>query len=108
MDTLDDVEVACVVYAMYLRRTKKHKINKKTTIRKHWVHPLNLKRPRECQFQVNFLTLRSYPEEFFRYYRMSIHSFDELILLVGSKLQKEDTCLRLSIPPEERLTVTLR
>ncbi|XP_050540679.1 uncharacterized protein LOC126905209 [Daktulosphaira vitifoliae] len=39
---------------------------------------------------------------------MSIRSFDELILLVGSKLQKEDTCLRLSIPPEERHTVTLR
>lgn len=76
MDTLDDVEVLCVVYALHKRHKQKNKgINK----RRYWVHPLNIKRPQEGQFNVNFLTLRAHPDKFFYYYRMSIQSFDKLV-----------------------------
>lgn len=77
MEVLDDYEAACVIYALYEENEIEKK--QKTKIRKHWVHPLNLKRPENGQFQVTFMTLRSYPEEFFKYFRMSIASFDELV-----------------------------
>ncbi|CAI6373732.1 unnamed protein product [Macrosiphum euphorbiae] len=72
MEVLDDIEAACVLFALY----EEHE--------------------------------SSYPEEFMKYYRMSITSFDELISLVGPKLSKQHTGLRVPISPEERLTVTLR
>ncbi|XP_050065989.1 uncharacterized protein LOC126555068 [Aphis gossypii] len=106
LSDLNDAEAVCIVYALY-KINKKQKKDKKFK-RRWWVHPLNLKRPREGQFQVTFLTLRQYPEEFFKYFRTSIKTFDELLDIIGRQLKKQDTVLRLSIPPEERLTVTLR
>ncbi|CAI6356940.1 unnamed protein product [Macrosiphum euphorbiae] len=107
MEILDDIEAACVLYALY----ENNELNKKPKPKKqrrHWVHPLNLKRPQEGQFQVTFMALRSYPEEFVKYYRMSIASFDELISLIRLPLTKQETGLRVPISSEERLTVTLR
>lgn len=80
METLDDVEAICVVYSLYKRQQLKQKMTSK---RKYWVHPLNMKRINEGQFQVNFLTLRSHPDEFFKYYRMSISSFDSLVCYIS-------------------------
>lgn len=57
-------------------------LNKKKSYSIHTallVHPLNMKRPQEGQFQVNFLTLRAYLEEFFKYNCMRIKTFDEVI-----------------------------
>jgi len=80
LNNLDDVEAVCLVYSMY-KMNKKQKKDKKNK-RRWWVHPFNLKRPREGQFQVTFMTLRQYPEEFFKYFRMSIETFDELVSIV--------------------------
>ncbi|XP_025199177.1 uncharacterized protein LOC112599899 [Melanaphis sacchari] len=99
---LSRAQTVCLAYILY-----KKKQNKRTN-RRYWVHPLNLKRPREGQFQVTFMMLRSHSDEFKNYYRMSISSFDELLSRVKHRLQKENTILRNSIPPEERLSVTLR
>jgi len=87
MEVLDDIEAACVMFALYEEHeSKKQKSNKSKRL--HWVHPLNLKRPENGQFQVTFMTLRSYPEEFMKYYRMSIISFDELVSINKSLLSK--------------------
>lgn len=78
MEILNDIEATCVIFALH----EDHELEKKSTKkmkRRHWVHPLNLIRPKNGQFQVTFMTLRSYPEEFLKYYRMSIKSFDELL-----------------------------
>jgi len=72
---LDDVEAIAVAHALYKRHQQKKK--KKISKRRYWVHPINLKRPQEGQFNVNLL--RAHPEEFFKYYRMSVESFDELV-----------------------------
>jgi len=63
METLDDVEAIFVVNSLYKRQQLKQKMTRK---RKYWVHPLNMKRIIEGQFQVNFLTLQSHPDEFFK------------------------------------------
>jgi len=75
MDTLDDVEAVCVAYVLKKRQQKQQKKVKRC----YWVHPLNVKRPQEGQFYIHFMTLRAHPENFFKYYRMSIQSFDELV-----------------------------
>jgi len=79
MEVLDDIEAACVIFALYEEHELSKKQQRDKIKRRHWVHPLNLKRPDNGQFQVTFMTLRSYPEEFMKYYRMSITSFDELV-----------------------------
>ena len=45
---------------------------------------------------------------FFRYFRMSSAKFDKLLVLLGASLTFQDTRMRKSLPPEERLAVTLR
>ncbi|KAF0763594.1 DDE Tnp4 domain-containing protein [Aphis craccivora] len=96
MEILNDIEAVCVIFA--LTRNTNLKKGKNKVKRRHWVHPLNLKRPENGH----------YPEEFFKYYRMSITSFNELISLIGLKLSKQHTGLLMPISPEERLTITLR
>lgn len=67
-----------------------------------------MKRIPEGQFHVMYHSLKEYPEKFFKYFRMSPQSFDELLNEIREDITKENTHLRLSISPEERLTVTLR
>lgn len=45
-------------------------------------------------------------ESFFNFTRMSFEQFDLLLLKVGPKIQK--TSIRKSIPPRDRLLITLR
>ena len=52
--------------------------------------------------------LRSDDKKFFNYFRMSINSFDELLNRLSPLLWKQDTRMRDSISPTERLAVTLR
>jgi len=66
-------------HALYDEHEVSKKQKRDKIKRRHWIYPLNLKRPENGQFQVTFMTLRSYPEEFIKYYRMSITSFDELV-----------------------------
>lgn len=76
METLNDLEAVCVTYALYRRHKHQNALKRK---RNHWVHPLNLKRVNEGQFQVLFMALREHPEKFFDYFRMSIIYFDTLV-----------------------------
>jgi hypothetical protein len=70
---LSRAQTVCLAYILYKKKQKKR------TNRRYWVHPLNLKSPREGQFQVTFMMLRSHSDKFKNYYRMSISSFDELV-----------------------------
>lgn len=77
MSELKTLEIVGIIYALHKRKQKKREMTNFN--RRYWVHPLNLKRPREGQFELIFCTLRQYPEEFFKYFRMSISSLDELV-----------------------------
>jgi hypothetical protein len=61
MVRLNDIEVACVIFAL----NEEHEQKQKRIKRRHWVHLINLKRPKNGQFQMTFMTQRSHPEEFF-------------------------------------------
>lgn len=83
-------------------------LDKKGIKRRYWVHPLNTQRLTESQFYVKRAKLRAYPEEFFKYYRMSMKSFDELLNSIRDKIKKQNTHMRLCLDTEEKLTITLR
>ena len=48
------------------------------------------------------------PEKFHVYFRMSLPQFEELLSLVGPRIQKMTTTFRVPIPPRDRLAITLR
>lgn len=99
---MDFTETACVV--ALLLRMKANKRRKK----QYWVHPVLSQRMLKGQFCKLYSDLRDYPNKFFQYYRMSVKSFDELLKIVGPKITYQDTTWRKCVPPEERLSVTLR
>lgn len=83
-------------------------LNKKKRNRRYWVHPLNTRRLTDSQFYLKRAKLRAHPEEFFKYYRISMKSFDELHNGIREKIQKQNTCMRLCLDTEEKLTITIR
>ncbi|PIO27983.1 hypothetical protein AB205_0187480, partial [Aquarana catesbeiana] len=77
--------------------------------RKHrfWIHPIIAQREVRGQFGVLYNDLRAHEDKFFNYTRMSIRSFDELLALLSSHLERQNTSFRRSIPAVERLIITL-
>lgn len=65
-----------------------------------WVHPINQKR----DIGSFIVEIRSDPNKFYNYCRLSIATFDHLLALI----QENNTNYRNSISPEERLLITLR
>jgi hypothetical protein len=98
---MDLTETACVC-ALLLR------IRKVQRKKRHWVHPIVSKRLLNGQFHKLYEDLRNCRGKFFSYFRMSIESFGKLLVLVGPRITHKNTQLRLSVPPQERLAVTLR
>nr|CAH7749450.1 unnamed protein product [Callosobruchus chinensis] len=83
-------------------------VNKKKKRRRYWIHPLNTRRIYESPYYLKRAKLRAHPDKFFDFYRMSTNSFDELYNGIRDKLIKQNTCMRLSLDTEEKLTITLR
>ncbi|CAI6372771.1 unnamed protein product [Macrosiphum euphorbiae] len=95
-----------VIIALIQRRRIMKGMKKRN--REYWVHPICSNRLLQGKFHTLHSKLLNFPEKFFGYYRMSITSFNELVKLIGPAIAKENTQLRLSIPVEERLSVTIR
>jgi len=72
------------------------------------VHPFTDCRLLRGELYTTFSDIRENSEKFFTYFRMSVHSFDELAIKITPKIISQDTCLRLYIPPLEMIAVSLR
>jgi hypothetical protein len=95
---MDLTETACVC-ALPL------KIRKDRHIKRHWVHPMVSKRLLNGQFYKFYDDLRNCRGNFSSHFRMSIESFDKLLVLAGPQITYEITRLPLSVPLKERLAV---
>lgn len=93
-----------ILYLLYLRRKHRSAQNK----RKYWIHPLLQVRYVEGAFYTLFEKLRSHSDKFFRYFRMSVATFDFILERINMLIQRQDTVMRLCVPPKEMLAVTLR
>jgi len=60
--------------------------------RRYWVHPLHSSKEYDMKFQIFYDNLKKYPDKFFDYYRMSIQSFEELLVKVRLNLR----CVKLA------------
>ena len=79
-----------LLHTLYTNDIKIQKQKTKLPKRRYWVHPINLRRPQEGQFNVNFMILRAHPEKFQMYYRMSIQ-------LLRTALQGSKSCCTFTI-----------
>jgi hypothetical protein len=76
--------------------------------KKFWVCPIMSQRLLNGKFYSLYEDLKAHPQKVFSYFRMSSATFDKLLVLLGPSLTFQDTRMRESVPPEERLAVTLR
>lgn len=76
--------------------------------RRFAVHPYGKKRAEKGQFNVMYEDLRRFPDTFFSYYKMSVNTFDELLNILKSDLEKEQNIKGDTIPAVERLSITLK
>jgi len=74
------------------------KIKKK----RHWVHPVVSKRLLNGQFYKLYEDLRKCGGKFFSFLRMSIESFDKLLVLTGPRITYENTRLRLCMSARDK------
>ena len=86
-------------------------INKKRSNkrkRQYWMHPVLSKRLIRGQFYTLYEDLRSYPDTFFSYFRVTMGTFDQLMTIIKPAVQHQDTNMIKCISAEERLIVTPR
>lgn len=93
------------LYRLYIQMLENEKV-----VRRFWVRDIFASQQRHLQGASNNLAKKLYShdcEKFFNFFRMSQETFDELLCLVGPKIQKQDY-IRESIDPTTRLQITLR
>ena len=75
----------------------KNKNKRRKIFRRWWVHPVLRSRLTTGQFHLKFCEHRKYPQKFFLYYRMTIKSFDDLLLRLYDHIKKSETVMRQPI-----------
>ncbi|RVE43807.1 hypothetical protein evm_011544 [Chilo suppressalis] len=95
-----------LVLAYYLYKKKQKEIEKRK--RSSWVHPILLEREKYGAFQTLFTQLEEDETKFYNYFRMKKEIFQLLLTAIYDKIRHEDTDMRKSISPAERLAVTIR
>ena len=98
---MDVVEIGCVIAVLPKERNERRK-------RRYWEHPVISHRLITGHFYTLYEELRTYPDKFASYFRMTFSSFDDLLAALGPSLSRQNTNMRKCIPAEERLAVTLR
>ncbi|RXG71451.1 hypothetical protein Avbf_07172 [Armadillidium vulgare] len=100
-DALDSDALLCCIYVPAVKEVEVKKGDL-------WANPLTSQRLLKGQFYLHFNDLKSHPTKFFEFHRMSIDSFNELLLKLEGVISKKNTVMRRCVPSEERLSVTLR
>ena len=88
---------------------KKLKMCDKKIQRRYWVHPMLTEREDYGAFHTLIQKqIMKDDKKFEKYFRMKKETFNKMLHILESKLKHEDTNMRKSISPAERLAVTLR
>ncbi|KAM4048665.1 uncharacterized protein ACNLHF_011477 [Anomaloglossus baeobatrachus] len=88
---------------------RRHMIKEEPPLeRRMWIHLLVKLRKTHGHFNILYGEMRKFPPKFQAYCHLTMNSFDNILGLVYHRLKHQDTCMRLSISPEEQLLVTLR
>ena len=93
------------LYLLYLLYVRKNKNLKR---RRQWIHPIIRVRYLEGSYYTLFEKLTTDENKFFNYFRMSSTTYEYILANISDEIKKKDTQFRMSIPPPEMLTVTIR
>lgn len=100
LQTMSNKKVlVCALLYRHFKRDKK---------RRYCVHPILSDRLSSGIFHTLHSKLKEHPDKFFKYYRMSEETLNEIISFVGPSIKRQDTRFRCAISVEERVSVTLR
>ncbi|XP_050676737.1 uncharacterized protein LOC126973475 isoform X1 [Leptidea sinapis] len=99
---MDEDEILIMFF--FLKRRKMKRAMK----RKYWVHPMLMKRIPLGLCQSYIEELKSDDGKFYEYLRMTVTTFDSLLVRLADNLRRENTHFRNCISAEERLVITLR
>ena len=94
-----------LILLQILHRRKQRSKSKK----RFWVRKIYAERQQKGEFHLLVKDLRLHDQEyFFKYFRMSPSTFDELLSFIAPLIIKQRTVMRDPVGPAERLAVTLR
>ena len=93
----EDECLAVMAFAL-TKRKRKHKM---------WVRSAFANKEKSCYNLIKELSMWDH-EMYFRYMRMSPSRFEHLLTLIAPKITKKTTNYREPIPPDQRLSLTLR
>lgn len=99
-----DLHKVKTIISLVLALTLKKRIRKRRWV-KQWLQK------RETYTHLNLLKeiqLTAEDADYKNYFRMDEKSFNELLQMITPYIIKQDTCMRKSITPKEKLAVTLR
>lgn len=74
--------------------------------KRKWVHEFN-EDHRQSEFYTTCLPMRSHPDKFKKYHRMTVETFDYILSHIEVDLRKWSN-FRTCIEPAEKLTILLR
>ena len=85
------------------------KRRKKERQRRCWIRKIYMERCEKGEYHLLVRDLRLHDQEyFFRYFRMSPSTYEELLSFIAPKITKQSTQMRNPVGASERLSVTLR
>ena len=92
------------IIILKILQIKREKIKKR-----FWVRKIYAERLQKGEFHLLVQDLRLHDQEyFFKYFRMSPTTYEELLAFVAPIIVKQRTIMRDPVSPSERLAVTLR
>lgn len=103
-----DINTKLLFAVWYTRLKRKDNINHQQK-RRWWIRPINQKRHEQGDGNHLIEEMRLYDTEVhFQYTHLTIEDFDNLLHIVGPKIEKISTHYRDPIPSRSRLYLTLR
>lgn len=106
-DSDSSLEAEEILLSVLLLRRKRRRL--RAASRQIWCKPFLLRRSRQGTFHNLVQELNAEdPEQFRRYHRLDRDSFERVLNMIEPLITKEDTFMRTSIRPRERLSITLR
>ena len=106
----------CCTRKMFVHRNRKHSLlvllylrqKYKKHERQYWIHPVLAVRYLEGSFYTLFEKLKCRDSKFFNYFRMSVLTFEFLVMRLSDCIKGQDTAMKACVPPKEMLAVTIR
>jgi len=75
--------------------------------RQYWIHPVLAVRYLEGSFYTLFEKLKSHDSKYLNYFRLSVSTFEFLVMRLSDRIKGQDTAMRGCVRPKGMLAVTI-